>query len=120
MAEPRTGHESSGVATRRILQVGALLAAGVILAVIAVILVLQESIGPARSRAHAQVGPVPPAPRLQTHSVADLAALRAQKEAQLEGWGWTGDTRQYAHIPIEHAMVIYARQHEAVDAERTR
>jgi hypothetical protein len=113
MAEPPFGHESSAIEVRRVLGVGAVLALGVIVTVIAVCLVLQRRLEPARL-GNARQGLIPPAPRLQAHPTADLAALRAHEQALLEGWGWTDDSRQFAHIPIERAMVIYARQHQSV------
>jgi hypothetical protein len=118
MAEPPYGHEPSGIAVRRVLGVGAVLAVGVIVTVIAVCLVLQRRLEPARLRsAHQSL--IPPAPRLQAHPSADLAALRAQKQALLEGWGWTDGSRRFAHIPIEQAMAIYARQHASADSSPT-
>lgn len=116
MAEPPFGHEYSGVATRRILGVGAILAVGVILTVIAVCLVLQHNIGGTLVRNSAHAGLIPPAPRLEPHPYVEVAALRAQKQAQLENYGWTDATRQFAHIPIEQAMAIYVRQHQAAGA----
>ncbi len=118
MAEPPFGHESSAVAVWRILAAGAVLAAGVILTVSAIIFVLHQLIEPARTREHARPGLIPPAPRLEANPAADLAALRAQKQAQLESWGWTDSTRRFAHIPIERAMALYAREHASVKTAR--
>jgi hypothetical protein len=125
MAEPPFGHEPSRIAVQRVLGVGAVLAVGVIVTVIAVCLVLQHRLEPARARFNAASAVIPPAPRLQPRPAADLAELRAQKQALLEGWGWTDRTRQFARIPIERAMAIYARQAEshrvaAVAATRAR
>lgn len=116
MAEPPFGHEDSGVATRRILGIGAVLGVGVILTVLAVCLALQHRLGGTLARNSARAGLIPPAPRLQPHPYVDVAELRAQKQARLEGWGWTDGTRQFAHIPIEQAMAIYSRQRKPVSA----
>jgi hypothetical protein len=111
MAEPPFGCEPSGIAVRRILAIGAVLAVGVIVTVISVHAVLEHRLEPTRAGTlHTE--PIPPAPRLQAHPQDDLAALRAQKQTLLESWGWTDATRQFARIPIERAMAIYARQHE--------
>jgi len=115
MAEPPFGHEPSGIDVRRVLGVGGVLALGVVVTVIAVCLVLPRHFQPARLR-NAHPSLIPPAPRLQTHPAADLAALRVQKQAMLEGWGWTDASRQFAHIPVERAMAIYARQHAPAES----
>lgn len=116
MAEPPFGHEYSGIATRRILGVGAVLAICVIVTVIAVYLGVQQRLGGALVRNSARAGLVPPPPRLEPHPYIDVAALRAQKQARLGSYGWTDGARQFAHIPIEQAMAIYARQHQAAKA----
>lgn len=110
MAEPPFGCEPSGIAVRRILTLGAVLAVGVIITVISVRLVVERQLEPARAR-NARTGLIPPPPRLQAHPPEDLAALRAQKLTLLESWGFTDGNRQFAHIPIERAMAIYAQQH---------
>lgn len=113
MAEPPYGHESSRIAVRRVLGVGAVLALGVIVTVIGVWMFLQHRLEGAFARNSAHAGLIPPAPRLQAHPTADLAALRAQKQALLEHWGWSDETHEFARIPIEQAMTIYARQPQA-------
>ena len=113
MGEPPFGHESSAVAVRPILAAGAILAAGVILTVSVILFVLHQRLEPTRTREYARVGLIPPAPRLEPYPTTGLTALRTQKRVQLESWGWTDETRQFAHIPIERAMTIYARQHNS-------
>ena len=115
MVEPPFGCEPSGIAIRRILTIGAVLAVGVIITVISVRLVLEQRLEPARAR-NARTGLIPPPPRLQAHPPTDLAALRSQKNTLLESWGWTDNTRQFARIPIEQAMAVYARQHASSGA----
>ena len=53
----------------------------------------------------------PPKPPLQAHPQTDLAKFRAQKEALLSGYAWTNAQHDYARIPIQRAMQIYAAQH---------
>lgn len=98
---------------RRVLFAGGVLVLGTILTVLASYLYLEHRFEPSRPRQTPHLGLLPPPPRLQARPDADLAALRTEKQAQLEGWGWTDETRRYAHIPIERAMALYARQHEA-------
>lgn len=118
MAEPPFGHESSAVDARRILAAGAILAAGVILTACAIVFILHRLIEPARTLEHERAGLIPPAPRLEAHPTTNLAALRVQKQARLESWGWTDQTRQFAHIPIERAMAIYAREQGSASLRR--
>lgn len=110
MAEPPFGHESSAIAVRRVLLVGATLALAVTLVVIAVSLALGPRLAPAR-RAALSATPLPPAPRLQAQPATELAAVRQRERALLEVWGWADAEHRFARIPIERAMQIYARQH---------
>lgn len=109
MAEPPFGHESSAIAVRRVLVVGAVLACAVTVVVIAVSLALGPRLAPAR-RAALSSAPLPPPPRLQAHPAADLATQRRRESALLEGWGWADPQHRFARISIERAMQIYARQ----------
>lgn len=52
----------------------------------------------------AMPGPPPDAPRLQADPVADLEALRREKRALLNGYGWVDRESGVARIPIEEAM----------------
>jgi hypothetical protein len=54
--------------------------------------------------------PAPPQPRLQIDPKADLAALRARKDARLNGSGWSDDDKSAVHIPIARAMDILAKR----------
>jgi hypothetical protein len=46
----------------------------------------------------------PPAPRLQSNPVADLAALRTKETLQLTTYGWADRERGIVHIPLDEAM----------------
>lgn len=111
MDERPFGHESPTIAVRRLLVIGAVLAIGVIVTVTAVCVALRFGPEPEPARAVPHHEVIPPKPRLQTHPAADLGALRAQKQTQLESWGWTDHSGQFAEIPIERAMTLYAGQH---------
>jgi hypothetical protein len=68
----------------------------------------------ARPAAHALVAREaprePPAPRLQERPIADLDALRARENAQLDGYGWVDQAAGRVHIPIERAMELLAKE----------
>jgi hypothetical protein len=49
---------------------------------------------------------VPPEPRLQTHPVEDLAALRAREDAALHGYAWVDRDAGVTRIPVERAIEI--------------
>jgi cytochrome c2 len=52
----------------------------------------------------------PPEPRLQTTPAEDLAAVRAQEDAILHGYGWEDRAAGVVHIPVERAMELVARE----------
>ena len=52
----------------------------------------------------------PPEPRLQTTPAGDLAALRAEEDAILHGYGWEDRAAGVVHIPVERAMELVARE----------
>jgi len=52
----------------------------------------------------------PPEPRLQTTPAEDLAAMRAQEDAILHGYGWEDRAAGVVHIPVERAMELVARE----------
>ncbi len=110
MAEPPFGHEPSGLDVQRVAVVGAILMGSLILSVALVLFIAHGVMEPAHRRSHERVGVIPPAPRLQAHPGLDLEAVRRQEQRQLESWGWTDSTHEYARIPIEEAMSLYLRQ----------
>jgi hypothetical protein len=48
----------------------------------------------------------PPAPRLQADPLADMQALRAREQAQLDGYGWVDRQAGTVHIPVDRAMQL--------------
>lgn len=49
---------------------------------------------------------LPPQPRLEIDPGADLASLRAQEDAWLNGYGWVDKPSGTVRIPIERAMEL--------------
>jgi hypothetical protein len=52
----------------------------------------------------------PPAPRLQTHPLADLQALRARDQALLSAYDWVDRDAGVVRIPIERAIDVVAER----------
>ncbi|HSO07897.1 MAG TPA: hypothetical protein VLW45_11700 [Pelomicrobium sp.] len=109
MAEPAArDFERTDVSPLRILSIGA-----VLLVILGLILgglwllrhhLLAEQ-GPTAAPRHLEreLGAVPP-PRLLPEPVATRAARLASDRARLESYGWSGDERDAAHIPIDAAI----------------
>jgi hypothetical protein len=53
-----------------------------------------------------RIAQTPPSPRLESNPKTDLAAVRAQEDAHLSGYGWSDRQAGLAHIPIERAMQL--------------
>jgi hypothetical protein len=96
-----------------VLGVGSIIAVAVILAVTAIGIVLTHWIAPNHAQIVARRAAIPPSPRLQSDPHADLQGLRAQKQALLSGWAWVDSTHEFARIPIDRAMALYAQQQAA-------
>ena len=123
MAEPRQapfGHESPGVATRKVIGVVFTLGAGVAIALVALWLALTYWVMPEHAQLKTQPAMLPPAPRLQPHPDNDLAALREEKRALLHGYMWTDKSHRFARIPIDRAMQIYVGEQEKKSGPGTR
>lgn len=114
MAEPMEkpfGHESDAINYRTIM-IGAGVLAVVVIAIAAGLhLILTRAVIPNHAEIAARPAQIPPKPRLQAHPQADLAKFRAEKQALLSGYAWTDAQRDYARIPIQRAMQIYAARH---------
>lgn len=90
----------------------AAVAAGIV-AVIGIALVAARFVAGGIAEPAVTPGPVRTAePPLQPHPARDLAAYRAEKERQLESYGWVDRDHGIAHIPIERAMALYAQQRQ--------
>lgn len=60
-----------------------------------------------------EAGRLPPAPRLQTAPIQDLAAMREESRKLLEGdtaYGWVDEKAGLVRIPIDEAMKIVAER----------
>jgi hypothetical protein len=53
---------------------------------------------------------LPPAPRLQAHPAYDLARMRDDEAAVMDGWGWRDKKAGLARVPIERAIQELARE----------
>jgi hypothetical protein len=53
---------------------------------------------------------LPPEPRLQVNAPADLRALRAREDAQLNSYGWVDRKAETVRIPIAQAMQLLAQR----------
>ena len=113
------GHEPDAINYRAILIGAGVIAVVVIAVAVGLHLVLTRAVIPNHAEAAARPVLVPPEPRLQAHPRVDLAKFRAQKEALLSGYAWTGGRHDYARIPIQRAMQIYVQQHAHAKATPT-
>lgn len=108
MAEVSSGHAPSGIDVRRIVGLLAIVAACVVVLAWAIRSAMVHWITPQHAALVARPAPIPPIPRLQPSPGGDLEALRSQKRALLSQWAWTDSSHQFARIPIERAMSLYA------------
>jgi hypothetical protein len=114
--EPPYGHEPPAIAERRVIRVGVILALLLVSAALAIHVALRR-VAPQHAQVVARPATVPPAPRLDVHPSADLAVLEARKNALLSTWNWADPGHNFARIPIERAIAIYAQQQ--ADAAKT-
>lgn len=82
----------------------AALAMGVLLYVTLTPFILTRLYHPAVSDVSRELKIKPPGPQLQLNTAADLVKFRAQKEQQLNSYGWVDRDKGIAHIPIAQAM----------------
>jgi len=102
------GHEPTAIAARRVLWVGAVVAA-LVLIIIACCTGRAARHDPAVARLPREPPPSA-APRLQAHPHGDLVVLLRQQEALLSSYAWIDATHGTARIPIERAMAIYVQE----------
>lgn len=114
------GHEPPGVSTRRVVGIVLLLGTAVAIALVALWLALTFWVMPEHAELKTQPAVLPPAPRLQPHPDNDLAALREEKRALLDGYAWTDESHQFARVPIGRAMQMYAQEHNTEPGTRDR
>ena len=109
MAEGSSRHAPSGIDVRRIVGLGAIVAAAVVLIIAGIRSAMVHWITAEHAALVARSGSIPPVPRLQPNPGGDLEAFRAEKHALLSEWKWTDSSHRFARIPIERAMSLYAQ-----------
>jgi hypothetical protein len=125
MADPATsalarGHEVADIPAWLVACIAAGLAGVIVMIAVGAFVLLRAF--------HAERAPgAPPAPapnrdvvQLQSAPAQDLAALRAQKQALLEGYGWLDKAAGTVHIPIEQAMRLIAQRSAAAGTRVSR
>jgi hypothetical protein len=100
-------HERSDVAENTAWIAVALLVAAVLVLALLVLLLYPASTIDRTMRL--PVAPYP-APRLQSDPAADMVRFRAEELSRLNGTGWVDRAHGVAHIPIDDAMRLVARQ----------
>jgi hypothetical protein len=114
MAEPMEkpfGHEPDAINYRTIVIGAGVLAIVVIAIAVGLHLILTRAVIPNHAELAARSAQVPPKPRQQAHPQVDLAKFRAEKKALLSSYAWSDAQHDFARIPIQRAMQIYAAQH---------
>ena len=101
-------HESPLVDARLLHRVGLGLGVGLVLIAVLMYPLLRYWLAP---QITAGLQAPPPAPRLQAHPAADIAAERAQQRQRLESYGWVDRDTGIAQIPIERAMALLVASH---------
>lgn len=103
----RDSHETYKVAASRLHWI-ALILFGSLLAIVLTMYWLARPL--MESVAHLPAAERPPAPRLQPDPARDRAALREREQSKLRHYGWVDRKAGIAHIPLERAMALLARQ----------
>jgi len=114
-SDPHGGGFDSEIDVRRILEIGAWLAAITIGALI-IGYFIYKGMGRSADKADPSPSPLteasrpvePPAPRLQAKPELELRALRKAADERLGSWGWVDRTAGKAHMPIGDAITRLA------------
>lgn len=117
------GGFDSEIDVRRILEIGAWLAAITVGSLI-IGYFLYRGLGKWADRADPAPSPLaeaslpvqPPEPRLQTVPEIELKALRQATEQRLASWGWVNQSAGIAHMPIDEAIARLAVPEPATTA----
>lgn len=104
---------------RAVLLAGCAIVAAVFTAIGAVFLLLRHWQMPLTGAAQ-PTPPVVAGPALQPAPQLDLAAYRAEKQAQLDGSGWVDQAHGVARIPITDAMDLLVQRTAAAATARRR
>jgi len=105
------GHEERDVAYRPVViglvgLIALLLASAGLMYVLLVYFVSTTPPQPANPLAQNLGRQVPPAPRLQSNPLQDLAQMRAEEDAVLNSYGWVDRNAGIVRVPIERAMEL--------------
>ena len=109
---------------KRILEIGAWLAAITVAAGIAGYFIY-KGLGGWAERGDPKPSPLPeasipvepPSPRLQLSPELDLLTLRRENQERLASWGWVDKGAGVAHMPIDEAIARLAVPEQAMPAE---
>lgn len=110
---PEADYADTGVNTRLLVYFGAAIGGGVIVVLIAVALLINLTsdsgsrvgdLNPHRSPLPQNVPPTFPAPQLQVNEPADLATVRREESAKINGYGWSNQQAGTARIPVSRAI----------------
>ena len=120
MSEPEKSpidYERRDVDTESVIHVGVAVAVVTILSAVLVLFLFNFLVERARQQdppnpplARHEQGRRPPEPRLQEMPFKDVAALRADEQAVLEGYGWVDEKAGLARIPVSEAMKLVAER----------
>jgi hypothetical protein len=115
MAE--AAQEQREIDARGVIWGGAAIVIGIVLAVVAAYWLWRAWGAPSGEQANGgpNTGSVPTvtAPGLQSAPQPERAQFFAEKQRELESWGWVDQRAGIAHIPIEDAMRIMASPQNA-------
>ena len=105
----RARHEPTDVHVARVLGAAAGIAGAVVLA-LAIAWGMSAMLHADRNGANSAAPVYVDGPVLQTAAGAELEAFRAEKRERLESYGWADRRAGRAHIPIERAMELEAKE----------
>jgi hypothetical protein len=113
-----SAHEGADLHIRNVVKVAALLAATLVTSILILALFFRhmESLHPGRTSEAApevQESQLPPTPRLQTHPLQDLQAIRAVEDTHLDRYAWIDREHGIAQIPIERAMILWTKNYSS-------
>jgi hypothetical protein len=104
------GHESAAPDVRRVLRLGALVAAGLLSVTLGLYLLLRIEVMPHQARSAGIRAPIPPPPRLQAEPALDLAEFRRAEQAELSRYQWVDSAHSTARIPLARAIALYVQR----------
>ena len=113
-----SAHEGADLHIRNVVKVAAVLGVTLVVSIVIVALFFQlmEKTYPNRDSEAAPVvteSQLPPLPRLQTNPLRDLEAVRAAEDSHLEHYAWIDRDQGIAQLPIDRAMVLWAKNYSA-------